>query len=250
MRLTRTLSNLYDSVLTLLYPQQCALCGSIVDARANGLACEECWSKAALFREPDSLCWKCGQPTVKPITVNEPTSIRCGACDSEPFTAVRSCGFYQGALKAFVLALKREPHLSARLLEKICEVQQEPPLNRATLVVPVPLHPMREQARGFNQAALIAGYVSRHNGLRFSETNLVRISHSEQHRAGMDARARRETVANAFKVQHPSLITEEHVLLVDDVFTTGATISSCATALLGAGANEVLVLTIARARLH
>jgi len=66
----------------------------------------------------------------------------------------------------------------------------------------------------------------------------------------MDARARRETVANAFKVQHPSLITEEHVLLVDDVFTTGATISSCATALLGAGANEVLVLTIARARLH
>jgi predicted amidophosphoribosyltransferase len=66
----------------------------------------------------------------------------------------------------------------------------------------------------------------------------------------MDARARHDTVANAFKVKHPARISGERILLVDDVFTTGATVSSCAAALLDAGAAEVLVLAIARARSH
>jgi ComF family protein len=114
----------------------------------------------------------------------------------------------------------------------------------------VPLHEQREQVRGFNQAAVIARQVARRRDLPLSETNLIRVSHSEQHRAGMDLRARHDTVANAFKVQHPALISGERILLIDDVFTTGATVSSCARALLDAGAAEVLVLAIARARSH
>jgi ComF family protein len=250
MRLTRTLSIVLDSVLTLLYPQQCALCGSMVDGRADGVVCKECWANARLFRERDSICWKCGRPTLKAVAVKDPESIRCGACDDAPFTALRACGFYEGALRAAVLALKREPYLSLRMVDQLCRVQQRPPLDRATMIVPVPLHPQRERSRGFNQSALIAGYVARCKGLPFSEANLIRISHTEQYRAGMDARARHDTVANAFKVQHPALVSGENVLLVDDVFTTGATVSSSAKALLNAGAAEVLVLTIARARSH
>jgi predicted amidophosphoribosyltransferase len=78
------------------------------------------------------------------------------------------------------------------------------------------------------------------------EINLVRAHHTNRHRAGMDAKGRRETVDNAFRVPYPALISGERVLLVDDVFTTGATASSCARTLLAAGAAEVFVLTIAR----
>ena len=75
---------------------------------------------------------------------------------------------------------------------------------------------------------------------------MIRTSHTERHRAGMDVKDRSKTVENAFAVRHPALIAGEKVLLVDDVFTTGATVSSCAQVLLEAGATEIYVLTIAR----
>ncbi|MGH9902421.1 MAG: ComF family protein, partial [Pyrinomonadaceae bacterium] len=83
--------------------------------------------------------------------------------------------------------------------------------------------------------------------LPLDEWSLVRATHSARHRAGMDAQSRRETVADAFAVRRPRLVEGERVLLVDDVFTTGATVSSCARALRAAGAEEVFVLTVARA---
>ena len=79
------------------------------------------------------------------------------------------------------------------------------------------------------------------------EVSLVRVSSTEKYRAGLDAKGRRDTVTGAFEVRHPRLIANENVLLVDDVFTTGATVSACAAALLGAGAHNVFVLTISRA---
>jgi competence protein ComFC len=115
-----------------------------------------------------------------------------------------------------------------------------------TRIVPVPLHPERERARGFNQAALLARELSRLTGLPADEGSLVRTAHTERHRAGMDAKARRESVENAFSVTHPRLIEGERVLLIDDVFTTGATVSACAEALRAAGARDVFALTIAR----
>jgi predicted amidophosphoribosyltransferase len=74
----------------------------------------------------------------------------------------------------------------------------------------------------------------------------VRRVHTERHRAGMDARARRESVADVFAVRHPKLVTGQRVLLVDDVFTTGATVSACAAVLREAGTQDVFVLTLAR----
>ena len=152
----------------------------------------------------------------------------------------------QGALRASVLALKREPFISQRLVSLLVETQGRAPLDRATRVIPVPLHPDREKARGFNQAAVIGSALARAVRLPFDEVSLIRTVHSERHRAGMDARGRRETVAEAFSVRYPRLIEGDRVLVVDDVFTTGATVSACAAALMAAGAEEVFVLTIAR----
>jgi len=125
--------------------------------------------------------------------------------------------------------------------------QQRAPINSANLIIPIPLHPDREGERGFNQAALLARELSRLSHLPIDEYSVVRRVHTERHRAGMDARTRRESVANVFSVRHPKTIASRRVLLIDDVFTTGATVSACAAALKEAGAKEVLVLTIARA---
>jgi ComF family protein len=111
----------------------------------------------------------------------------------------------------------------------------------------VPLHPERQRERGFNQAVVLAHALAQRSGLPLDERSLVRTIHTAQHRAGMDARARRETVATAFKVVRPRLFAGEHVLLVDDVFTTGATVSACAHMIKDAGAQTVYVLTVARA---
>ena len=174
-------------------------------------------------------------------------SVRCRRCDAEEFTAARACGLYEGALRAVVLSLKREPFVPPRLARMLREAARRAPLDTATLVIPVPLHPARERERGFNQAALLASWAAKGVGLRLDPFSLARVGHSERHRAGMDARARRESVREAFNVTRPRLVRGQSVLLVDDVFTTGATASACARALLDAGARAVFVLTAARA---
>lgn len=150
-------------------------------------------------------------------------------------------------MRASILELKREPHVTTRVARLMLAVQQREPLKSANLIIPVPLHPERERERGFNQALLLARELARLSGLPLDEHSVVRRIHTERHRAGMDAKARRQSVADAFAVRHSDLITGQRVLLVDDVFTTGATASACAVALKEAGAKEVFVLTIARA---
>jgi len=119
-------------------------------------------------------------------------------------------------------------------------------MNRATLIVPVPLHADRLAERGFNQALVLCHALASQTKLPLDEHSLARRTHTGRHRAGMDARSRLESVEDAFEVIRPRLIVNQSVLLVDDVLTTGATVSACAAVLLAAGAKEVLVLTVAR----
>ena len=116
------------------------------------------------------------------------------------------------------------------------------------VVMPVPLHRVREHHRGFNQAAIIARLVSRESGLRFDDRSLQRIKPTERHRAGMDASDRSHSVERAFEVMSRDVIDGVSVLLVDALLTTGSTISAATQSLLAAGAKQVKVLTLARVR--
>jgi ComF family protein len=245
---TSAFDKFLDAALALVYPQPCAVCDVRgVESRADGPACAECWAATRVFTGGETLCRKCGALAVGTLPEEKRAEVRCRRCDAEAFTAARACGLYEGALRASVLNLKREPFVPGRLARMLCDACARPPLDAATLVIPVPLHTERERERGFNQAALLGRVLAKRSGLRLDEWSLARVAHSERHRAGMDARARRESVKDAFAVVRPRLVEGESVLLVDDVFTTGATVSACACALLAAGAREVLVLTVARA---
>lgn len=247
MKLTRTFDVLCDAALALVYPQACEVCEvECVESRADAPACSKCWRATRVFTGDETLCWKCGVPALASVPLEKRIRVRCRRCDAEAFTAARACGLYEGALRASVLRLKREPFVHGRLANLLARAAARVPLNAATLVIPVPLHAERERERGFNQAALLARSLAKRTGLKLDEWSLARVEHSARHRAGMDARARRETVERAFAVTRPRIIEGERVLLVDDVFTTGATVSACAATLLASGASEVFGLTAAR----
>ena len=237
MNLTRAGEIICDAVLTLAYPQICVICARSVEERRFGVACESCWQGTRIFTDDDEVCLKCGAPG-PPV---------CGHCEVLAFTSARAVGMYKDALRESALMLKRRPCLPRHVEDLLVAAASREPFCVSTRVAPVPLHPKRLKTRGFNQASIIAGVVSKALELALDEVSLVRVSSPEKYRAGLDAKGRRDTVAGAFKVTHPRLVAGEHILLVDDVFTTGATVSACAEALLEAGANTVFVLTLARA---
>ncbi|HEX5709459.1 MAG TPA: double zinc ribbon domain-containing protein, partial [Pyrinomonadaceae bacterium] len=159
--MTRTLNLICDAAMALVYPAACAACGAaLVEARADFPACARCWSETRVFTERDALCGKCGAPAPTDVGGEWAETLRCGRCDAEDFTAARACGVYGGALRAAVLSLKREPHVGRRLARLLADACARPPLDRATRVLPVPLHPAREGERGFNQASILARAVS------------------------------------------------------------------------------------------
>ncbi len=246
MFLTHTARLFFDAALTLAYPQVCLICGLSVEARALGVVCEKCWGATRIFKDEETVCWKCGVLAGGAMALEKREQVRCRRCDAQPFTAARACGVYEGALRECVLALKRQPYLPHRLADLLAETSQRKPLQESTRIVPVPLHPQRESARGYNQALVIGRSLSKAIRLPVDEVSLIRTTHSERYRVGLDAKGRHDTVENAFAVRYPRLVTRERILLVDDVFTTGATVSSCAEVLITAGARDVFVLTIAR----
>ncbi|HJQ68155.1 MAG TPA: double zinc ribbon domain-containing protein [Blastocatellia bacterium] len=240
--LTRALRSVRDGLLTLAYPQHCRLCGAPVSSWDDGVCCRECWEDPEITKLFFDLpcCRKCGAPS---------SSDRlCGGCKEQPFEAARSCGAYSGALEASILFLKSEPHVCPRLKELLSRTYIS---NRSAieseLVMAVPLHRLRERERGFNQAAIIARMISSRFGLAFDASALSRVAHTDRHRAGVDRIDRARSVEGAFKVTQPRKVRGITVLLVDDLITTGSTVSAAATALLEAGAASVRVLTIARA---
>ena len=243
------LTRVYDALLTVAYPQACLVCGGSVEERRFGVACRACWDATRVFTGTETICWKCGA-LLSDVEISEfvRREVRCHRCDTQSFAAVRAVGLYDGALRESVLTLKRQAHLACHLVELLMDLAQREPLNTATRIIPVPLHEGRLRERGFNQAATIAEALAKRLRKPLDETSLTRPVGSEKYRAGLDPQARRDTVAKAFSVRHPRIVAGEAILLVDDVFTTGATVNACAETLLASDARSVSVLTIARGK--
>ena len=236
MNLTRAGEIICNAILTLAYPQICVICGRSVEQRRFDVACESCWKETRIFTDDDEICWKCGSP-----------GPACGRCVALAFTVARAVGMYKGALRESALMLKRRPYVPRCVENLLVAAAAREPLNESTTIMPVPLHPDRLRARGFNQALVLAQVLSKNIRLPLDEVSLLRVSGTEKYRAGLDVKGRRDTVAGAFKVVHPRLVAGQDILLIDDVFTTGATVSACSEILLAAGAKSVFVLTLARA---
>lgn len=237
------LAKILDPLLSLAYPQKCQICENSVEKSEDGIACRECWEKTRVFSGNETLCHKCGRF----LSENEaPFQTFCHACDTHFYNRASAVGLYEKALQASVLNLKIEPFVAARLQKLFLNAFERSDFTDAAVIIPVPLSKKRLLERGFNQAAVLAASLAKHSKIKFDENTLARTAHTPMHRAGMDTKAREITVKNAFEVKRPKFIKDKNVLLIDDVFTSGATASACAETLRKNGANSVYVFTLAR----
>ena len=237
-------SQIYDALLTLAYPQACQICENSVENSSDGIACRLCWGKTQIFSGTETLCGKCGR-----FLQAKPTDFQtfCHRCNEHFYDSAVATGVYEHALAASVLNLKREPVVAKHLQKLFLSRFLHSDFHDSTLIIPVPLSTKRFSERGFNQAAVLAGILSKETSLPVDEQSLARTVHTIMHRAAMDTKARQTSVKNAFEVKRTNFIKGENILLVDDVFTSGATVSVCAKALKEKDANKVYVLTVARA---
>lgn len=238
------LKDLTNILLNTLFPIPCHICGQLVDCYTDGVACKSCWQKLLPFVEHSS-CLRCSYPVTLAADYAPPPD--CLRCRKLIFQSARAIGRYEGALRAEILHLKKYPTISQRLTQLIQQHFKFADIDaQHTLLMPVPLHPDREQARGFNQSEIIAQRLAQISGLKIDNVSLIRYKSTAKHRAGMDFNARTVSVAQAFKIVRPRLIANQQIILIDDILTTGSTVSACASTLLAAGATSVNVFTLAR----
>jgi len=175
----------------------------------------------------------------------------CGACIDRPprFTAARAAALFEGPVRELVHRLKYKGRVQLRRPLGLLAVRQLAPFaadSSADLIIPVPLHVKRLRQRGFNQAILLGEILAREWRLPLMRRNLRRTRWTEP-QINLSAAERIANVRGAFSVSKPELVRDKKVLLVDDVYTTGSTVSECTKVLLRAGAEEVFIVTIARA---
>jgi ComF family protein len=237
------LRHLPDSILSIVYPQECRVCGGEVEFSEDGVACSACWNETNIFNGNETLCTKCGAFLFGTVSLD---GASCRKCEEHLYDRAFAAGLYEKALAASILELKKTPYLAHRVRRLIDETMARFPEHTDGVVIPIPLSSRRLRERGFNQAAIIGKVVAKHLGLGLDESTLIRKVHTPMHRAGMDKKARAMTVANAFGVVRPKLVENRNILLVDDILTSGETASNCAKVLKKSGAATVNVLTIAR----
>jgi ComF family protein len=236
-----------DSLLNLFFPQSCLACGAAIACRRERGICNSCWKRIAALAISPPWCPSCGMP----LSGGGEASHLCGRCilDPPPFAGARSFGVYTAELRSAVHALKFDGRRNlgeplARLLESTWRATWS--AEDVDRIVPVPLHPRRKRERGFNQAAVLARALGRRLAVPCSEKWLVR-SRNTGAQVGLSEAERGTNVRGAFSVPGNAAVRGMRILVVDDVYTTGATVASAARALLSAGALRVSVLTLARA---
>jgi ComF family protein len=240
----KMLRSAFDSLVSVIYPQECRVCGDSVEEFAYGCACGECWKKVRTPGRNDVVCEKCGAYS---IITGGPVTVSCRQCGDHSYDKAIAAGAYEFALAATVLSIKSRPYLPQHSKPLIVNAFLRLDPKDIAMIVPVPLSERRLHERGYNQAEVIGGFLSHKTGIPMNAGVLVRKVHTPVHRAAMDQKAREITVKNAFEAADKTDLPGASVLLVDDVFTSGATVSNCARILKKNGASRVDVLTLARA---
>ena len=153
----RTVGILCDGLLGLTWAPRCAACERLLDRPTQGIVCRDCWQRILRITPP--LCGRCGLPVAKLDRGRAP----CAGCEpTSVLTHRRAAGFYEGSLRTIIHAFKYGRRQSlARPLAHLIRVAGHELLADAHCVVPVPLHPVRQWSRGFNQAAALAGHLDR-----------------------------------------------------------------------------------------
>jgi ComF family protein len=249
-----------DALSAALYPASCALCKQSLLRFSSLPICETCWS--AVAPQTGVLCTHCGEDLGLPqsslghFAAEEPRL--CEVCQEKPagFSKAVAYGRYENELRGLIHLLKYEgmQPIAKTLGRRLASVVANLPIEAGTrvLVVPVPLYRAKRRQRGFNHADRIANALVdelHHTDKTHRWTmarGVLRRQRATDSQARLSPEGRRRNLRGAFAVRDALRIRGQVVLLVDDIYTTGATASACSRVLLRAGAKAVWVATVAR----
>ena len=249
------MNSVAESLFATLFPSDCRLCGAPLVNISRLPVCDECLT--ALHPITGGVCSICGERLASPYAFaagqEEP---KCGLCRrlGPPFARAVAYGSYEGGLRELIHLLKYEQvrpaaNVLGRMLAEAIATLEPSFSGEPVVVAPVPLHSGKLRQRGFNQAELIArgALKLRPAGDRLVlRADLLARLRETQSQTGLTRHQRRENIRGAFAVKRPEEVAGREILLVDDVFTTGTTVSECARILRRAGASKVWVATVAR----
>jgi ComF family protein len=235
--------NPFGALVSLLYPTVCAGCGT--DIEPSQRICSECESRLARIVPP--FCAKCSEPFSGAIS----NPFDCANCGRRKlyFDAAISALRSRGLVRKIILDFKygHHTHLRHVVAEWLFEALNDERIRNRQfdVIVPVPLHPARQRERGFNQAGVLAELLSHRMAVE-TRTLLRRVRYTTTQTA-FDRIERMQNLRGAFRLRRTADVQQLRVLLVDDVLTTGSTLSECARVLKKAGAKCVCAITAARA---
>lgn len=228
----------------LVYPEVCQLCKLERASIEQGLVCGKCWTNVRFIRPP--FCKRCGLPFPGDLT----TPFDCANCRELKlyFSSARSAVVAKGIVLETIHRFKYSHALwfenfLADLLVR--EAASELANGNWDFIAPVPLHPLKLREREFNQAELLAARLGLATRIPMKSHLLRRIAPTATQTL-LNREQRAANMKNAFIVTDASQVRKKRIILLDDVFTTGATTNACAQALQKAGATEVCVWTVAR----
>jgi ComF family protein len=231
--------------LRFVIPGECIGCDRMLSNDPIPFFCRQCWDRIAPMT--GASCSRCDQPFVSSAATSWTPDHQCQACLERPPAYERAWTLfpYLPPLQDAICSLKYRgkvalaKHLAALMIDAL------PGECDADLILPVPLHPARLRAREFNQSLLLADRLGRHLSRPVSATHLIRVLATDP-QTTLTRQERLRNLRQAFDVRNPGALAGRHILLVDDVFTTGATLNECAKTVLKAGALSVRALTLAR----
>jgi ComF family protein len=238
----------WQALLDVLLPPQCRLCGARTAGEPVPWVCQRCWLAITYVVPP--ICQQCGQPLAAPPEGIASSTHRCGACllHPPPYERARAVGLYDGVLRDAIHAMKYQriyglvqPLAALLHAQFACHWHDAMP----EALVPVPLHRSRLRQREFDQACALARCLSQDTGIPLWADVLVRHRRTAS-QVGLDATQRRRNVQGAFTIRDSLRCQEKTLLLIDDVYTTGATARECARLLRQAGAVRVGIYALAR----
>lgn len=229
----------------LFFPSFCELCRSFLEKPGEKIICLSCQAK--IRPEASPYCPCCGR-----FFEGAGGPHICAACLEKrpPLAKHRSCARYKGIVKDIILLFKyRGYEILGRHLGDFVSLALSDEIDLwegVEAIIPVPLHPKKQKARGFNQSQVLAKRLARHKNIRLMENRLVKVKNAPP-QTSLEAGERAENVRGAYRVRKAGDLEGKIVLLVDDVYTTGSTLRECSAALRKAGVKEVRAVTVAQA---
>ncbi len=210
----------------------------------DGVLCEDCYKTLTFSGVGIGFCDMCGRKIPSGYKEGE----ICAKCISEPpmFGKLRSAFQYNHTSKSIILGFKHGDRTEyAKPFARWMVLAYGDNIKEIDLIMPVPLHKMRMIKRKYNQAGLLACEISKITGIKWDGLSLKRVKNTKS-QGLYRAKGRKSNVKGVFKVDNPGNIFGKTILLIDDVYTTGATVNECAKELLKAGAKQVNVLVTAK----